>query len=141
MLGRIKRNKKKNIQHFLKRYFCSSFSHLVYLPDPPVDAVEGPAVGDVVHQQDTLRRYETTATSARSLVANQRQLTGRVTSPEPRGSTSGRWCRSVPGPRCPCGDTGECYPDSKAGKTSAMSSERQLPSSNNLGELTQQLLL
>lgn len=30
-------------------------THLVDLLDPPVDAVEGPAVGDVIHQEDPLQ--------------------------------------------------------------------------------------
>ena len=29
--------------------------YLVDLFDPPVNAVEGPAVGDVIHQQDSLQ--------------------------------------------------------------------------------------
>lgn len=31
------------------------YTYLVDLFDPPVNAVEGPAVGDVIHQQDSLQ--------------------------------------------------------------------------------------
>ena len=33
-------------------------THLIDLSDPPVDAVKGPAVCDVIHQQDPLETHD-----------------------------------------------------------------------------------